>query len=378
MKRIFWIATLCAVLMTVLSLPAFSDTADEYISEQLEAAGADELYDSLSDETKELFERIGIDAINYEQIMNVSPETVFGLFFSLFSGRLGVPLGSMGVLAAVIIISSIIKNFVAGLNSCKADELYNVITAFVTGLIIIVPVGSCISDVAAAVELGADFMKLFIPVFIAVMIAAGKPLAAMSFNGMVFGLAEFITYVSRNFIMPVISAFLAFSLVGSFSTDIKLGNIISFSKKCIMTVMGFMSTVFVALLCMKGFISTAADTVGTKASKFLLGSFLPVVGTAMGEAMSTVRECLVLVRGSVGTFGMLAVMLTYVPVIISILAWQFMLFICSSLGEIMGLGSAVGVIKAISSTLTLLLAVLIFCTFLLVISIAVILMVAGR
>lgn len=377
MKRIACAITLSVVLMLGFSLCAVGASTDDYISEQIEAAGAEELFSSLSQETKELFEKIGIDSIDYEQIINVSPSTLLNLFVSLFKTNLKLPLGILALIGGIMLVSAIIQSFTDGLQEKKSADIFNLVSGFVIGISIIIPIGQCISEVSTAIQLSATFMTAFIPVFVAVIIAAGKPLTALSFNGMVFSLAEVIMYISKNFILPIVSGFLGLSLVGSFSVGMKVDNIIAFSKRCVTVVMGFMSTIFVGLICMKGFVSTAADTVGTKASKFLLGNFLPVVGGAMGEAMSTVRVCLGLVKSSIGAFGMMGIMLIYVPVIISLLSWQFVLFVGKSLGEMLGVGSVVSVIKAISSTLSLLLAVLVFSTFLLIISISVILMARG-
>ncbi|MBR5273155.1 MAG: hypothetical protein IKU25_07175 [Clostridia bacterium] len=366
-------------MIFLLAFPvcAYGIESDDYVSEQIEAVGADELFSSLSQETKELFEQIGIDGVNYEQIINVSPSTLLNLLVSLFKTNLKLPLGILAIIGGIMVVASVIQSFTDSLQEKKSAEIFNIVSGFVIGATIIVPIGKCVSEVASAIALSSSFMTMFIPIFVAVIMAAGKPLTALSFNGMVFSLAQVITYVSKNVILPLVSGFLGLSLVGSFSVGMKVDNIIAFSKRCVTVVMGFMSTVFVGLICMKGFVTTAADTVGTKASRFLLGNFIPVVGSAMGEAMSTVRVCLGLVKSSIGTFGMMGILLIYVPVIISLLSWQFVLFVSKSFGEMLGIGNVVAVVKAISATLSLLLAVLIFSTFLLIISISVILMARG-
>ncbi|MBR5773279.1 MAG: hypothetical protein IKY44_00370 [Clostridia bacterium] len=377
MKRIVAAIVISLVMMLALPLCAFGEVTDSYVSEQLEAVGADELFDSLSQETQELFESIGIDSIDYEQIINVSPSTLLNMFITLFKTNIRLPLGMLALIGGIMLASAVIQSFTDGLQERKAADIFNLVSGLVIGVSLVVPIGQCISEVSTAIKLSSSFMTAFIPVFVTVIIAAGKPLAALSFNGMVFTLAEVITYVSNSFIVPIVSGFLGLSLVGSFSVGIRIDNVIAFSKRCVTVVMGFMSTVFVGLICMKGFVATAADTVGTKASKFLLGNFLPVVGGAMGEAMSTVRVCLGLVKSSVGAFGMIGILLIYVPVIISLLSWQLVLSVSKLFGEMLGIGSVVSVIKAISSTLSLLLAVLVFSTFLLIISISVILMARG-
>lgn len=72
---------------------------------------------------------------------------------------------------------------------------------------------------------------------------------------------------------------------------------------------------FVGLLSIKGLLAGAADSAVAKGAKFLIGSFVPVVGGAVSDALGSIVSSLSLVRGATGAFGILAVLLIALPVL---------------------------------------------------------------
>ena len=49
------------------------------------------------------------------------------------------------------------------------------------------------------------------------------------------------------------------------------------------------------------------DVTTNKSVKFVVSSFVPIVGTALGEAFGTVHSCAKVLRSGVGAFGILAI-----------------------------------------------------------------------
>ena len=55
------------------------------------------------------------------------------------------------------------------------------------------------------------------------------------------------------------------------------------------------------------------DVTTNRTLRFVVSSFVPVVGSALGEALSTVQGCIKVLKGGVGAFGVLAVVLCSCP-----------------------------------------------------------------
>lgn len=80
-----------------------------------------------------------------------------------------------------------------------------------------------------------------------------------------------------------------------------------------------MMTVFTGLLSIQSIVGTSADTLGVKAAKFVVSNFVPIVGSAVADAYTTMRSGLGLLRGATGAFGIIALCVTLLPPILETL-----------------------------------------------------------
>lgn len=135
--------------------------------------------------------------------------------------------------------------------------------------------------------------------------------------------------------MPLLGIFLAFCIAGSLNSQINIGGIISTVKKVVVWTLGFLLTIFVGLLTIRGIVAGSADTVATKTTKFLLGSFVPVVGGALSEALNSVQGCMGVIRSSVGSLGIIVCVLTFLPLLLTILLLMGTLHLSAGVAELM-------------------------------------------
>ena len=99
--------------------------------------------------------------------------------------------------------------------------------------------------------------------------------------------------------------------------------------------MGLLLTAFIGIMALQTSVSAAADTAATKSAKYLLGSFIPVIGSAVSDAVMAARGCIDLVKTSVGGFGILAAAIIFLPALLQAVAWYVVLtlgmFVCELL-----------------------------------------------
>ena len=72
--------------------------------------------------------------------------------------------------------------------------------------------------------------------------------------------------------------------------------------KAVKWVLSIVMTIFVSLLTIQNLIGVAADNAGTKAVKFAVSNFIPVVGGALSDAYTTVQSCVKVLKSGVGAF----------------------------------------------------------------------------
>lgn len=354
-----------------------SEEYAEYYQEQMDASGANELFGALDEETQELLRQLGVYGIDFDNILNVSPKSLLSLFLEILSGEIKNPLKMFAGVLGILLLCAIMECFKVSFSEKTLGGLFSLVSTVLIGLIVIVPLMECISHTCSAIALSANFMLVFIPVITVLLAAGGKPITASGLHLIIFTVAEIISRFSSGLLVPLLCIYLAFSIAGALSPDIHLGGLSETLKKTVNFILGLCSTVFVSLVSLQGVLSQSADSVTARTTKYLLGSFIPVVGSAIGDTISTVQGCVDLAKNTVGAFGLIAALLIYIPVLAELIVWIICVQVCSAGAALFGLRTAGEMLKAVYYTLTLLLSILLFCAVLFIVSTGIMVMIGG-
>jgi len=141
--------------------------------------------------------------------------------------------------------------------------------------------------------------------------------------------------------------------------------------------MGFCMTVFTGLLTMHGIVATALDSTGTRAAKFVVSSFVPVIGNALGEALHTINGCVKMLKSGVSAFGLLAGIFIFLPIIIQCLMWLITINVCAGISEIFDQHEITSLLKASVSVLETMLGIILCCMTVLTVSTVIMLIIGG-
>ena len=366
MKKFRMIA-MALLLFALLTVPV-SAMQEDSTQSQLEAYGTVELFDDLPQETRALFEELGIEEIDFNTLFQTSPRALVEMFLNLLQGKLNNPLKTALQILGVLILLAVAESFIEE-KSSQANKGMALLSALFLSIVLVPQVMDCLSHTCAAISLSSNFMLAFIPVYAAIVAASGNPALALSSQTLLFGFAQAIAQFSSVFLKPSIGILLALSMVSTLSPIFDWNGITNIIKKAVTITLGFLSTVFVGLLSIKGLLAGAADSVA-KGAKFLIGSFVPVVGGAVSDALGSIVSSLSLVRGATGAFGILAVLLIALPVFAELLLWLMTLNLCAVGADLFGQGKAATLLRSVASALVILGAILLFNAVLLIISTA--------
>lgn len=115
MKRIRILA-LVLFFLTFLILPV-SAKQDDAARDQLDASGAAELFEDLPQETRALFEELGIAEIDFSSLFNTSPRALGEMFLNLMRGKLENPLKAALQILGILILLAVFESFQNGTSS---------------------------------------------------------------------------------------------------------------------------------------------------------------------------------------------------------------------------------------------------------------------
>lgn len=353
-----------------------NDVLESEMEAQLEAAGADELYELLPDESKRLLRELGVTMPDIGQLNQITPLSIFQSLGAVLAGTAVNPLRGGILILGVLLLSAVLGSLL-GDESGRQGMLTLCVGAFLAATL--APyLWNCLSTARAAIVTACDFSLAYIPVLTALAAANGSVSASLSYSAMTLGLAEVMAQFSKRFLLPCTGIFIGVNMAGNIGGGLDFSSLTQAVKKTVTVALAFCGTVFTALITAKGVLAKGVDTVALKGAKFMVGSFVPIIGGSVSDALGSIMSGLGIVRNSVGIFAILAIAAILGPAIVELLLWNLCLNLCAGVAGALGEDSAGKLLKGISDGLSLLHIILIFCLILLVISTAVILAVKAE
>lgn len=366
MKKILLSIIISALFIIPVSA---AETQEEFYRQQYELSGADEISDYLPEDTEEYLQKKGIDLENEDWISAVTPENVFMHIFSFLKSGAKLPFAAGAVILAVILISATLTaNEIGGSNSAVA--LYAAVVALVAA--IAAPVFSVITASVDAMKGCAVFMISFVPIFAVIVASAGGAATSISMSTLLLGAAQAVNYVSNFIVMPLMSGYLAISLSSSVSPIISKSGIADGIKRLAFWIMSLISTVFIGVLSIQTAVSASADSLSVRTAKFIVGSAVPVAGTALSEALTTVTASMGMLRTTVGIYAVIASATIFLPLLAELLLWRLVLTLTSCVADLFSVSKISSLLKSVDAAMSVLIGIILLTAAMFIISLTVV------
>lgn len=341
------------------------DSSESGVTEQAQSVFS-ELLSSLEEETKEALSEIGIDDADYTQLLSLSPKRVVDAILELITGKMSEKLKAVGFVCALLVLSAVLDGFAQ-----PGSTMHSVFSVFTTLLIVVsllLPVSESLVQAFSAMELSSNFLLAYIPAFAGVISMSGKPLSSAAYSSVMIGLSNLLAQCNVKVFLPVVQVFFSLNIASSVQPKYAFNSLVAFFKKAVTVLLGFSATIFTGLLAIKGSLASAGDSVAVRGVKMLVGSAVPVVGSALSDAYTSVLGSITLIQNAVGIFGIVVFALMHVPVILDLLLWYLALSFTASVSEALGQKQAATLLNGIASTVSLVNTLVIFTAFILIIS----------
>lgn len=287
------------------------------------------------------------------------------MFADIARGSFKKPIKDMIIIAGVVVLVGLIKGTAVAENF---SEPLNIVIGCAVAITVFASSAGVISQGMSAVETTSDFMLALIPVLAGIITAAGNPTLALTYGSFAMAAAQAAAQTAGNIIMPLCGAFSAFGVSASLSPELKLIKLADMIKKLTIGVLSFVAAAFSAVLGLKSLLAGSADTLASKGIKLALSSAVPIVGGALSDAYSSIIGSVSLLKSTVGVFGVIAVVMIDLPVVLQLTARIILLKLLGVLSSSMGDDTTGEVLDTLSSALTVINAAVIFTAALFIIS----------
>jgi len=354
---------------------AVGSTIENILNEQMNASGADDLYEHIPSETQRYLRELGFDELSLSTILNMNVGEVLSLV-----GKMALDyFRSMGqvlfAIIGVIFISVLMDLFKDHFSGQSVAQVFHLISLLCLAAIVVTPILSTVTRVVEAIQNGTNFITALIPVLAGIMLSGGQIATSSTYSVVMYSVTQVVSNISSTLIVPLVTIYLAFSIISAISPNLNLEEAAKGIKKVASWILGFVITIFIALLSAQTMITSSADTVTAKAGKFIVGSFVPVVGSALSDAVATVQGCLGLLRNVVGVFGIVSALFIFLPTLLECLLWVGILSLAAVASDLFSVSMISKLLRSIAGALSLLCSILISSGVLLIVSTSMVLLI---
>ncbi|MCH5193494.1 MAG: stage III sporulation protein AE [Oscillospiraceae bacterium] len=372
MKKFFLIFFIIILIFSVSAVTVHAQ--DSNIAAELDI-DTDGLEDKLTPEVRDVIEGKNITPDNTEAMTAITPKEVFRYIWDQFRSAVVKPLKVLASLLAVILIASIIEGMEDSISDKSLSKIFGVICVMISVGIISASVSESLMVASESLISGGNFMIGYVPVFAGITASSGSVTSAVAYNMLVLLVAETAVQLSGEVIIPALSVCMAMGIVEAINPDFKLSGITAAIKSVVTFVLGFIMTIFLGLLSLQSIVGASADTLGVKAAKFMVSNCIPVVGGAIADTYTTVKNSLGLLRGGVGFFGIAAIFIMILPPLLEIAAMKLIFTAADVVSELFGVSQVKILIKNTNWILSTVFSILVCFSVMLIISTAILMLV---
>ena len=317
-----------------------------------------ELKVSLSETARADLEYLGVANTDINSLSKVDMTSMLNLVLSKFSSESRGPMLVITVLISVLIIDALVMSYKDGLRQSSFKEVLALVSTLCVTSVLVFPVIDLINDCLLTVKDASDFMLLYIPVMVTILAFSGHAVSGASYYSCMVMACQGISRLSSVVIAPLLNVYMSFCISASLTHRVNLKGFCDMFSKFIKWLIAFSMTIFSALLTIRSMITTAYDSVTTRAVRFTMSSFIPIVGAALSESYKTIQGSINLLRTGAGVFVILAIFVVFLPTIVRCIMWLFAIGLCKSVAQLLGVTNELEILSSVNSVVSTVFAVI--------------------
>jgi len=377
-KKIFkWLGVTVFVVLTLTLLTASAragafppelEEGTELVDEQLDALGRNDLMGFVPREARQYLEGVELYDLRLETLMQLTPGRFFPALWQMFTSALVRPLRTLAAMLAIILLCALLETLRTAAWENTLSSVFQTVSVLCILTFIAHPILDLIMDTTNTIREAATFMIGFIPLFTAALVSAGQPVTGATYSLFLMGACQLVAQVVAQTLIPLMSIYLALCICGAFVPDLNIVQAAGGIKTAVSWALGLLLTIFVALLSIQTMLSSGADGVSVRATKFLIGNLVPMVGSVLSDGYMAAQGYLRLLKTTVGVYGIVVAMFILLPTLIRVTIWYLLTRLVAMVGEIAGAGKVSIILRSCSNVLGVLISAILCFALLFIVS----------
>lgn len=365
-KRIFIV--LLFILAMQIVLP---NTISVYANENTSSNSVEEIKNESDKKLNSLYDYINKMKTDGELTNELDPKAYIESYMEDGKGTIGLKdLSLMAVnilfkevkvvlklvisVVCIAILCSLLKNLE---DAFKNENISNIAFYACYSILIIILSKSFLISIDVAINVIrsiSEFMNALLPILVSMIALAGGFVQAATMDPIVLGSVIIIPKIYEFIIIPLILISFVLKFANNLSTEHKIDNLCKLVSQSVLWLQGIIITVFIAMLTIRGITADTMDAVALKTTKFAVDNFIPIVGKAFSDAITSVAGYSLIIKNAITGVGLIVVILIVLYPIIKLVMMSFIYKISASLVEPISDKRITTALSMIGDSLTLL------------------------
>lgn len=223
---------------------------------------------------------------------------------------------------ALLTVMVLLTSFLISLQEAfSGNNLINISFYAIYGLIMMLLMKNMLIGVEQCkevIENLSNFMVVLIPLLLTMLIGIGGFTEAVAMDPIVIAVINVCVTIVVNFLLPAILMVTVLKLINNLSEEDKLKKLTKLFNSVIKYTQGIMLTIFITVLTIRGVTTRTFDKVAVETAKFAVDNFVPVVGGALSDAVTSVANYSLLIKNSLSSVGLVVIVLLILTPIIKL------------------------------------------------------------
>ena len=277
-----------------------------------------------------------------------APQTVLSVVGRLTGLAIGENLALLARICGILVLSAVAR----AIGNGKEGGLSAVLSFCTTAAMVI-----CLftlqrvrfSDISTYFKSMQGLCVAVLPLMGALYAMGGNVGAAVANHGMMSAFLTILETMLSGTVLPVAGLCLALGLLDAVSGKVDLRSLSTLIKRTYTVCFSFLMLLLCGVLGIQSTLAKGSDTLALRTVRFAAGSFLPVVGGSVSEALRTVAGSVSYLRSVTGAGAMVVLFFTFLPMFLSVLLNRIAFLLGGAVAKLLGCGGEEKVLSELAS-----------------------------
>jgi len=302
-------------------------TVMDMIRRQDAANGTEDLKDELGKYVDEELNEI-LDGFSTERLLsnilegnlNADLKGIGGNVLKFLFREMYENLGIFLKLSALVVICALLKNLHANFLRENVGQVAFYICYIVTISVLLVGYGTVMKLGTDIIDKMAGFMYVAIPVMMSLLISTGNITAGGILHPVLLLIVETSITLIRSLFIPLVFMSTVLKIVNNVSEKIQLAKLANLLKQIVFIALSVILTVLVIAVSLHGSLGAVIDGSTSKAAKFAISTFIPIIGKTLADATDTVIGYTLFIKNAAGAAAIIGILIICIVPMLKIIA----------------------------------------------------------